>query len=55
MAQDLVQRLVVLGVRITPGAAFGINSAPNSIRIALGAPVDRGDLERALRLLGRAL
>ncbi|MBI0538402.1 PLP-dependent aminotransferase family protein [Roseomonas sp. KE2513] len=54
-AQNLVQRLTVLGVRITPGAAFGIGSAPNSVRLALGAPMSRGDLERALRIVASAL
>ena len=54
-AQDLVQRLEFLGVRITPGAAFGIGSAPNSVRLALGAPMDRHDLERALRAVAGAL
>ena len=48
LAQDLVRRAAALGVRITPGAAFGIGSAPNSIRLALGTPPDRGDLEQAL-------
>jgi DNA-binding transcriptional MocR family regulator len=54
-AQDLVQRLAALGVRISPGAAFGIGSAPNSVRLALGAPMDRDDLERALRVVASAL
>lgn len=55
VAQDLVHRLATLGVRVTPGAAFGISSAPNSVRLALGAPVDRNDLERALRVVASAL
>lgn len=54
-AQELVQRLVTLGVRISPGAAFGISSAPNSVRLALGAPTDRDDLTRALRIVAGAL
>jgi DNA-binding transcriptional MocR family regulator len=54
-AQDLVRRLAALGVRITPGAAFGIGSAPNSVRLALGAPMNRDDLERALRVVAGAL
>ena len=54
-ARELVQRLATLGVRITAGVAFGIGSAPNSVRLALGAPVDRGDLERALRIVAGAL
>lgn len=54
-ARDLVQHLTALDVRITPGAAFGIGSAPNSVRLALGAPIDRGDLERALHILAGAL
>jgi len=54
-AQDLVRRVATLGVRITPGAAFGLDCAPNSIRLALGTPEQRGDLERALHLLGSVL
>ncbi|WP_458094404.1 aminotransferase-like domain-containing protein [Roseomonas sp. WA12] len=54
-AQELMQRAAVLGVRITPGGAFGVGSAPNSIRLALGAPVNRDELERALRVLAEAL
>ncbi|WP_419898949.1 aminotransferase-like domain-containing protein [Roseomonas sp. USHLN139] len=55
MAQALVQDLLAQGVKLSPGAAFGIGSAPNSLRLALGAPEDRGELERALRLIARAL
>jgi DNA-binding transcriptional MocR family regulator len=55
VVQELVQRLTVLGVRISPGAAFGIGCAPNSVRLALGAPPDRDDLERALRIVALAL
>ncbi|MFC3123808.1 PLP-dependent aminotransferase family protein [Pseudoroseomonas globiformis] len=54
-AQELAQRLTTLGVKISPGAVFGIGSAPNSVRLALGAPMDREDLERALRIVARAL
>lgn len=54
-AQDLVRRLEDLGVRITPGAAFGVGSTPNCVRLALGTPVDRADLERALRAVASAL
>ncbi|SHJ21963.1 Aminotransferase class I and II [Roseomonas rosea] len=54
-AQELAARLDALGVRITPGAAFGIGSAPNAVRLALGAPMDRDDLQRALRAVASAL
>ncbi len=54
-AQDLVQRPAVFGVRISPGVAFGIGSAPNSVRLALSAPNDRDDLVQALRIVERAL
>ena len=50
-SQDIVQRLALRGVKITPGAAFGTGSAPNSLRLALGAPLKRADLERALLIL----
>ena len=54
-AQELVGRLTALGVRISPGAAFGIGCAPNSVRLALGAPMAREDLEQALRTVARAI
>ena len=54
-AQALVQRIFALGVRITPGTAFGTGSAPSSVRLALGAPGDRDELERALRIVASAL
>jgi DNA-binding transcriptional MocR family regulator len=54
-AQDLVRRVESLGVRITPGAAFGVGSAPNSLRLALGAPMSRDQLERALGILASVL
>lgn len=54
-AHELVQHLATLGVRISPGSPFGIGSAPNSVRLALGAPKDRNDLERALRIVAHAL
>ncbi|MBP0495188.1 PLP-dependent aminotransferase family protein [Roseomonas indoligenes] len=54
-AQDMVQRVAAQGVSITPGAAFAVGSAPNGIRLALGAPVERAELERALCIIGRSL
>ncbi len=53
-AQEMVGRAAAAGVRITPGSAFGIGSAPNAVRLALGAPSSRDDLKRALALLAAA-
>ena len=52
-AQDLAARAAVAGVRIAPGAAFGVRCAPEAIRLALGAPPSRAELERALRVLAQ--
>lgn len=54
-APELVRRAAALGVRIAPGSAFGIGNAPNSLRLALGAPAERAELERALRTVGGLL
>ena len=53
-AQEMVERAAAADVRITPGSAFGIGSAPNAVRLALGAPSSRDDLKRALALLAAA-
>lgn len=52
-AQALAEGAAASGVRMVPGAAFGIESAPNAVRLVLGAPPSRPDLERALPALAK--
>jgi DNA-binding transcriptional MocR family regulator len=50
-AADAVGAALEAGVRIAPGRAFAVQSAPNAIRLALGRPLHREDLAEALRRL----
>lgn len=50
-AQEMVERAASAGIRITPGAAFGVGCTPNAVRLSLCAPPSRSDLEQALRIL----
>jgi len=50
-AQAMVEQAAAAGVRIMPGAAFGIGCAPNAVRLSLCAPPARADLERALSIV----
>lgn len=52
---ELVSRLRSIGIGIVTSDAFAIASAPEAIRLALGAPVDLEELTRALRVLADLL
>lgn len=54
-ADAAVQRALAAGVQVAPGDAFAVGRAPNAVRLSLGAPERREDLERALRDLSAAL
>ncbi len=54
-AQEIVRQAAMRGVIVTPGSAFGIGSAPNTIRLAIGAPLARSEFERALHVLGKLM
>jgi len=52
---ELVSRLRSIGVGIVTSDAFAISTAPEAIRLALGAPADLDELTRALRVLADLL
>ncbi len=51
--QKIAELATSHGVRVTPGEVFGISSAPNRIRLAIGAPLHRRHLTFALEQLSR--
>jgi DNA-binding transcriptional MocR family regulator len=54
-ADEAARRVLSVGVRVTPGAAFAVGRSPNAVRLSLGAPERREDLATALRALSAAL
>ncbi len=54
-SDEAAQRALELGVRVALGAAFAVGRVPNAVRLSLGAPERRDDLEHGLRTLCIAL
>ncbi|MDP3658625.1 PLP-dependent aminotransferase family protein [Phenylobacterium sp.] len=52
---EFVGRLGAAGVGVVPSDAFSLGAAPEAVRIGLGGPASRADVERALGLVAALL